>query len=373
MAGTIQPLKNARAESQIDLGVYGFLINGSPSAAFGLLALTASNALDFRNYIGAGTNSFSGAYADLSGVPSTFTPSAHTHTESEVTNLVADLGAKAPLASPALTGTPTAPTPVDATSNTQVATTAFVHSLLTALINASPATLDTLKELADAIGDDPNFATTVATSIATKLAKASNLSDLTDAAAALTNLGLTANGKSLVTAANYAAMKTLLAVAVADITDATANGRSLISAANYAAMRTLLGLVIGTNVAASGTNGDITALTALTAGSVTQPAWTAPTLQNSWVNYNAGFIVAGYRKDSLGKVHVRGMITGGTATDGTGIMTLPAGFRPTGFVNFPVVSNGAFARVRVASTGDLQIYGVNNADLQLAGISFWTD
>lgn len=53
---------------------------------------------------------------------------------------------------------------------------------------------------------------------------------------------MTANGRSLVSAANYAAMKTLLAVAVADITDATANGRSLISAANYAAMKTLLAI-----------------------------------------------------------------------------------------------------------------------------------
>lgn len=56
-----------------------------------------------------------------------------------------------------------------------------------------------------------------------------------------------ANGRSLIMAANYAAMKALLAVAVADITDASANGPSLISAANYSAMRTLLGLVPGTS------------------------------------------------------------------------------------------------------------------------------
>lgn len=92
--------------------------------------------------------------------------------------------------SPALAGTPTAPTAANATSNTQIATTAFVHALVTDLINASPATLDTLKELADAIGDDPNFATTVATSVATKLSKASNLSDLTNAGTARTNLGV---------------------------------------------------------------------------------------------------------------------------------------------------------------------------------------
>lgn len=60
------------------------------------------------------------------------------------------------------------------------------------------------------------------------------LANITDASA---------NGRSLVSAANYAAMKTLLAIAVADITDASANGRSFISAANYAAMKTLLTLV----------------------------------------------------------------------------------------------------------------------------------
>lgn len=108
--------------------------------------------------------------------------------ESAVQNLVSDLAAKAPLASPALTGTPTAPTAVNATSSTQLATTAFVHALVTDLLNASPSTLDTLKELADAIGDDPNFAVTVANSVATKLAKAANLSDLTDINAARATL-----------------------------------------------------------------------------------------------------------------------------------------------------------------------------------------
>lgn len=55
--------------------------------------------------------------------------SSHTHAQSEITNLVTDLAAKAPLASPALTGTPTAPTAADTTDNTQIATTAFAQEM----------------------------------------------------------------------------------------------------------------------------------------------------------------------------------------------------------------------------------------------------
>lgn len=56
---------------------------------------------------------------------------AHTHPQSDITNLVTDLAAKAPLASPALTGTPTAPTAAGGTNTTQLATTAFVQSAVT--------------------------------------------------------------------------------------------------------------------------------------------------------------------------------------------------------------------------------------------------
>jgi hypothetical protein len=79
------------------------------------------------------------------------------------------LGLKAPLASPALTGTPTAPTATAGTNTTQVATTAFVQTAVSGLVDSAPATLDTLNELAAALGDDPNFATTVSTQIGAKL------------------------------------------------------------------------------------------------------------------------------------------------------------------------------------------------------------
>ena len=94
------------------------------------------------------------------------------------------------LASPALTGTPTAPTAAGGTNTTQIATTAYVRGEINALVGSASSALDTLQELAAAIGDDANFATTITASIATKLAKASNLSDLANASTARTNLGV---------------------------------------------------------------------------------------------------------------------------------------------------------------------------------------
>jgi len=87
----------------------------------------------------------------------------------DVNVAVSDFSNKADLTSPAFTGTPTAPTASSGTNTTQVATTAFVTGAIADLTDSAPATLDTLNELAAALGDDANFATTVTTSIATKL------------------------------------------------------------------------------------------------------------------------------------------------------------------------------------------------------------
>jgi hypothetical protein len=76
---------------------------------------------------------------------------------------------KAPLNSPAFTGTPTAPTQTAGNNTTRVATTAFVATALNNLVNAAPGALDTLKELADAINDDQNFAATMTTALAGKV------------------------------------------------------------------------------------------------------------------------------------------------------------------------------------------------------------
>ena len=70
--------------------------------------------------------------------------------------------------SPSFTGTPTAPTAATGTNTTQIATTAFVQNTVADLVDSAPTTLDTLNELAAALGDDPNFATTIATQLGNK-------------------------------------------------------------------------------------------------------------------------------------------------------------------------------------------------------------
>jgi len=79
------------------------------------------------------------------------------------------------LASPAFTGIPTVPTAAAGTNTTQAASTAFVQAAIAALVAASPAALDTLNELAAALGNDPNFATTMTNALAGKAAKATTL------------------------------------------------------------------------------------------------------------------------------------------------------------------------------------------------------
>lgn len=102
------------------------------------------------------------------------------------------LAQKAPLSSPALTGTPTAPTAAQSVNNTQIATTAFVKSAIAAMVGSAPAALDTLNELAAALGNDPNFATTMLNALAGKQPLDNTLTHLSgkDVAGLLAYLGL---------------------------------------------------------------------------------------------------------------------------------------------------------------------------------------
>ena len=120
--------------------------------------------------------------------------------QSKISGLTTDLSNKlasstaastyAPLASPALTGVPTAPTAASGTATTQVATTAFVGTAVADLVAAAPAALNTLNELATALGNDASFSTTITNAIALKSPLASPTFTGTLTAPAITATGL---------------------------------------------------------------------------------------------------------------------------------------------------------------------------------------
>lgn len=120
--------------------------SGAPALTTGITAA------EVRTLIGAGTSSFNGAYSSLTGIPSTFAPSAHTHAIAEVDGLQDELDLKAYTAD--LAG---------------LATETYVNTAVSNLVDAAPGALNTLNELAAAIGDDANFSTTIATQIGNKL------------------------------------------------------------------------------------------------------------------------------------------------------------------------------------------------------------
>ncbi|WP_247156330.1 phage tail protein [Escherichia coli] len=93
---------------------------------------------------------------------------------------------------PTFTGEPKAPTPAAGNNTTRIATTAFVQAAITALINGAPATLDTLKEIAAAINNDPKFSTTINNALAGKQPLDNTLTHLSgkDVAGLLAYLGL---------------------------------------------------------------------------------------------------------------------------------------------------------------------------------------
>jgi hypothetical protein len=106
------------------------ILAGTETTARSISAARLQYAFDNKKAATSGTAdlALSVDWGNISNTPSTFTPSAHTHVISDVTGLQTTLDSKAPLASPALTGTPTAPTAATATNTTQIATTAYVKA-----------------------------------------------------------------------------------------------------------------------------------------------------------------------------------------------------------------------------------------------------
>ncbi len=131
---------------------------------------------------------------------------------------------KAPLNSPALTGTPTTPTAPKGTNNTQIASTAYVMAAIAALVDSSPDALNTLNELAAALGNDPNFATTMTNALAGKQPKDATLT-------ALAGLATAADKFPYFTGNDVASLATLTKV-----------GRDILAKSNVAAVIEYLGL-----------------------------------------------------------------------------------------------------------------------------------
>ena len=138
---------------------------------------------------------------------------------------------KAPLNSPALTGTPTTPTARQGTNNTQIASTAFVMAAIAALVDSSPDALNTLNKLAAALGNDPNFATTMTNALAGKQPKDATLT-------ALAGLATAANRFPCFTGNDVASLATLTKV-----------GRDILAKSTVAAVIEYLGLQETVNLA----------------------------------------------------------------------------------------------------------------------------
>jgi hypothetical protein len=100
--------------------------------------------------------------------------------------------------------------------------------------------------------------------------------------------------------------------------------------------------------------------------------WTAPTFQNSWVNYAGGvYSPAGYRKDGAGFVHLRGLVSTGTVGSGVAIFTLPVGYRPAYQSLFVTISNSLIARVDVQADGKVCLTSGSATWASLEGITFF--
>ncbi|WP_424097829.1 hypothetical protein [Moorena producens] len=102
--------------------------------------------------------------------------------------------------------------------------------------------------------------------------------------------------------------------------------------------------------------------------SLQQENWQTPTLQNGWVNFGRPYNNAGYFKDSLGIVHLKGLVKNGTANT---IFTLPAGYRPAARELHSVATyNNAMGRVDIAPDGRVERVTGSTLWISLDGITF---
>ena len=98
--------------------------------------------------------------------------------------------------------------------------------------------------------------------------------------------------------------------------------------------------------------------------------YTAPTLTNSWVNFGGAYDTAGYYRDMVGFVVLKGSVKDGTTGSSNPIFTLPSGYRPAAQLSFAVASNGAFGEIDIKSNGEVVVITGDNTSVSLDGIRF---
>ena len=199
VTSAIQTQLDAKAASSALTNHTGATTSVHGIADTSALALTATvnSALDLKAPLAnpTFTGTVSGVTKSHVGLGNADNTSDTAKPISTATQTALDL--KAPLASPALTGVPTAPTAAAATDTTQIATTAYVRAEVAALVNSAGSTLDTLGEIATALGNDANLSTTLTNAIALKAPLANPTFTGTNTVAALT-----VSGSGLITASS---------------------------------------------------------------------------------------------------------------------------------------------------------------------------
>lgn len=308
----------------------------------------------------------------------------HTHDVSDVEGLAEILANLSPLVSPHFTGAPTAPTPDKLDDSTKIATTAFVKLIVNDVIAAAPGALDTLNELAAALGDDPNFATTITNALAEKAAldHVHVMADISDLAAALNLLATKASpalsgnptaptqelGNDSTRIANTAFVKAALDALRAVLAEknhghtidqigdlqsildgkwdaatlpATELGKSILNAATAAAVREILG--------GSANLSTISQVEAQNGTATATRMWTSERVRQNVVAYAAQIIHTHAIADIVGLQEVLdGKVDKGMLSGGADIVHVGSG-------NITAASNGTIVVMRSATAATLTL------------------
>lgn len=148
-------------------GVYTVSVSGlQPSGNYTIIGHSHTSS-DITNFNASVSGLINGIYAPLSGTLDQFALTS----SSQLAGVITDETGSGSLVfsnSPTLTGIPLAPTAATGTNTNQIASTSFVRTAISDLVASAPSTLDTLNELATALGNDANFSTTITNNLASK-------------------------------------------------------------------------------------------------------------------------------------------------------------------------------------------------------------